>query len=327
MSRQSESFSSVGIALHVEGLHRRGVSVDHHGFVEAARDDGLVFGAEVVAPLEVGDRRAVGVRLAFGAARSAVLVDHRHRFVVADAGEGPDDALELAHVALEDRELIAALLEHAGDDEGHEPLGELHVAGEVHEGDLWLDHPELGEVAARLALLGAEGGAEAVRLAEGRGRSLHVELAGLREVSRIAVVVGLEERARALAGVGREDRRIDEREVELVEVVAHGLDDRVTHPHDRVLSFGPEPQVAVVHEKIGSVLLGRDGVLADGLREHREALGADLEHARLLRVGLHLADDLEARLLREVIGGGEGRVVDVPLAHHALDHAEAVAQL
>ena len=36
------------------------------------------------------------------------------------------------------------------DDEREELLGEVHVAVEVHERDLGLDHPELGEVAARL---------------------------------------------------------------------------------------------------------------------------------------------------------------------------------
>ena len=63
-----------------------------------------------------------------------------------------------------------------------EVLGEVHVLLEVHERDLGLHHPELGEVAAGLALLGAEGGAEAVDLAERRGGGLDVELARLGEV-------------------------------------------------------------------------------------------------------------------------------------------------
>ena len=51
-----------------------------------------------------------------------------------------------------------------------------------HEGDLGLDHPELGEVAARLRLLRAEGRAEAVDLAQRERGGFDVELAGLREV-------------------------------------------------------------------------------------------------------------------------------------------------
>ena len=61
-----------------------------------------------------------------------------------------------------------------------ELLGELDSALELQEGDLRLDHPELGQVAARLRLLGAEGRAEAVDLAERRPRRLDVELARLR---------------------------------------------------------------------------------------------------------------------------------------------------
>ena len=71
----------------------------------------------------------------------------------------------------------AALGEHALDDVDEEVLGEVHVVVEVDEGDLGLDHPELGQVAARLRLLGAEGRPEAVDLAERHRAGLHVELA------------------------------------------------------------------------------------------------------------------------------------------------------
>ena len=53
-------------------------------------------------------------------------------------------------------------LEDSLDDVGEEGFGEGHEAVEVHVGDLGLDHPELGEVAAGLGFFGAEGGAEGV---------------------------------------------------------------------------------------------------------------------------------------------------------------------
>ena len=87
-------------------------------------------------------------------------------------------------------------------DVGHALLFPAHALVQVGEGDLRLDHPELHQVAAGLGLLGAEGGAEAVDLAEGHDRGLVVELAALAEVGLLAEVVGLEEGRRALAGGG-----------------------------------------------------------------------------------------------------------------------------
>ena len=85
-------------------------------------------------------------------------------------------------------------LEDARDDVREEGLGERHEAVEVEIGDLGLDHPELGEVAAGLGFFGAEGGAEAVDFAESQGGGFDVELAGLREVGLVvAEVVHLEE--------------------------------------------------------------------------------------------------------------------------------------
>ena len=60
-------------------------------------------------------------------------------------------------------EVGAALFEDALDDEADELFGELHHVVEVGVGDFGLDHPELGEVAARFRFLGAEGWAEANR--------------------------------------------------------------------------------------------------------------------------------------------------------------------
>ena len=59
-----------------------------------------------------------------------------------------------------------------------ERLGAVGVVVEVGEGDLRLDHPELGQVARRVGVLGAEGRAEGVDLAQRQAVRLDVELAG-----------------------------------------------------------------------------------------------------------------------------------------------------
>ena len=122
-------------------------------------------------------------------------------------------------VAADDFELAGAVLEHALDDVGDEVFGQFHEAVEVAVGDLGLDHPELGEVAAGLGFFGAEGGAEAVDLAQGERGGLDVELAGLGEEGGVAEVVDGKERGGAFAGGRGEDGRVGADEAVAVEVL------------------------------------------------------------------------------------------------------------
>ena len=156
---------------------------------------------------------------------------------------------ELRGVALEHLQFALPPVEHARDHRGDESFGERDHVVEVGVGHLGLDHPELGEVAARLALLGAERRAEAVDLAERHRVGFVVELAALRQVRRLVVeVLHREQRRRAFARGGREDRRVGEDEALVVEEVAHGVDDLVAHAQDRGLALGADPQVAAIHQ-------------------------------------------------------------------------------
>ena len=243
-------------------------------------------------------------------------------------GNGASTFSSLDRVALEHLQLLAARLEHAADDERDEVLGEAHVAVEVHERDLRLDHPELGQVAARLALLGAERRPEAVDAPERRRGRLHVELPRLRQVRLVAVVVGLEEVARPLAGVRREDGRVDEREAAAVEEVADGLDDGVAHAHDRVLPLRAQPQVAVVHQEVGPVLLRADGVLLRRRGEEPHVLHVDLVLPLDLAVLLHGAGRLRPTTPAAMWSAcWKSLRRDVALEDDALDDAGAVAHL
>ena len=62
-------------------------------------------------------------------------------------------------------------------------FGDMLDVFEVGERHLRLDHPELGQMAAGLRLLGAERRAEAVDLAERHRIGFVVKLAGLRQVT------------------------------------------------------------------------------------------------------------------------------------------------
>ena len=65
-----------------------------------------------------------------------------------------------------------------------QPFGQFHVAPQVAEGHFRLDHPELGQVAGRVAVLGAEGRAKGVGLAQPAGKRLGLELPADGQIGR-----------------------------------------------------------------------------------------------------------------------------------------------
>ena len=81
------------------------------------------------------------------------VLEDLHGLGVGDAGEvgighvreARDEAL--VHELVEHGELIGAAAHDVADNVFEHVLGEVHVVGQVGEGDLGLDHPELGRVA------------------------------------------------------------------------------------------------------------------------------------------------------------------------------------
>ena len=221
-------------------------------------------------------------------------------------------------------QFLAPVLQHAADDEDDHLLGHaLHVF-QRGVGHLRLHHPELGQVAARLGFLGAEGGAEAVDLAERHGGGFVIELAGLREVGLVVVeVIHLEQRGGAFAGRRREDGRIHQGEAVRIEIIAHRLDHFVAHADDGVLALAAQPQVAVVHQEIDAVLLGRDGIRV-GFRHalhHFQVLHVHLVAAGRALFGADLAGDDDGRFLGQVLDGLEQLFGQGALHGHALHQA------
>ena len=93
----------------------------------------------------------------------------------------PADALGVDALG-EERHVVAPLVEHGPADVPEARLGQVGVVGQVGEGDLGLDHPELGQVAGGVGVLGPEGRPERVHPAHGQAVGLDVELAGDGEV-------------------------------------------------------------------------------------------------------------------------------------------------
>ena len=202
-----------------------------------------------------------------------------------------------------------------------ELFGELHVVVEIVERDLGFDHPEFDQVAAGLRLLGAKRRPEAVGLAESGGGRLHVELAALREVRLLVEVLGLEERRRTFARARREDGRVGQGEAASVEEITDGCHDLGAHAQDRVLPLRAHPQVTVVHQEVGPVLLRRDRVVDRGVHD-LQILRADFVATGAAGLGLDEARDLDRGLLRQLVEGFERLVRTLAAEEHALGRCQ-----
>ncbi len=153
-------------------------------------------------------------------------------------------------------------------------------------------------------------------------------MAGLGQIRLLAEVADLEQGAGALGGAGGDDGRVDIEEAVVVQKVDDGPLDRRPHAHDRPLPAAAQPQVAVVHQELDAVLLGRDRV-ADGVLQHFGRVDVDLiplGHAGGAGIGLHRAADDERRLLPQVGQPLEQLVAHVRPVDNALGQARAVAQ-
>ncbi len=159
-------------------------------------------------PVQVGDQRGLLVRsqVVSEGDRETFLLELRDGLTIRGSGERLLDPFELRGVALQALQILPGPIQRPLDEGHDEILGQLDEALELEEGDLGLHHPELGQVPARLGLLGPERGSEAVDLAEGRRRGLEVELPGLGEVRLVAEVIGLEEGRGAFDRRPRQDR-------------------------------------------------------------------------------------------------------------------------
>ena len=131
----------------------------------------LVLGLQVDAPLD-GKLELL-----------AALCEDFDGFGVGQAAEiGRNDFLErldrgLVVMLVEEGHVLGTLLERVLENPLEEPLGEVHVVGQLVERHLGLDHPEFGEVPRGVAVLGAKSRAKSVNLAERAGENFAFELA------------------------------------------------------------------------------------------------------------------------------------------------------
>src|SRR4026207_848113 len=94
------------------------------------------------------------------------ILKHLNRIVVLEPWKRRRDVFKPGDIALQFRQLFAAILEHSADDECNKLFGEIHYVVELGISHFRLNHPKLSKVPARLGLLSSERRSEAVDLSE-----------------------------------------------------------------------------------------------------------------------------------------------------------------
>src|SRR5580765_6489528 len=82
---------------------------------------------------------------------------------------------------VEELEIFAAMFQHIANDELQEFFCKRHIVFQLVEGHLRLDHPELGQMARRFAVLRPKRRAEGVNLRESQGEDLSFQLSAYGE--------------------------------------------------------------------------------------------------------------------------------------------------
>ena len=248
--------------------------------------------------------------------------------------------LFLVDELVEEVHLVGAGVQHIADDVLGHGFGHVHVAGQVAEGHLGLDHPELGGVPGGKALLSAEGGPEGVHLAEGHGHGLGFQLAGDGQVDRLAeevlavvhlAVVGLgdvgqveggdpEHLPRALAVRGGQQGGVGVDKAVLLEEAVDGVGRHAAHPEGGAEGVGAGPQgghgAQVLHAHL--LFLQRVGV-GRACAQNLDAVGVQLKGLLCLR-----GQDQPPGHLHAGVQPGVGHLVVVGQLAGLKDHLQSL---
>ncbi len=280
----------------------------------------------------------------------ARVLQQLHRFGVVDLLErSVDEAFQLGdrvlvHALGQEGQVVATLIEHRAEQVLQELLGQARIFGQIGEGDFRLDHPELRQMAGGVGVLGAEGRAERVDLAQRQAVRLDVQLAGHGQEGFLAEEIAAEihlalfvarqvghvqrrdpEHLAGALGIGRgHDRGADPVEAVLVEEPVHGLGQAVADAGDRTEQVRARAQVRHFAQELRAHRLGLDRV---GQRVFDQADDLDVAGLDLEGLALALGFDQGAAGDHRAARGQALDVVEISqgvIGHH-LDGGEAGA--
>ena len=249
----------------------------------------------------------------------------------------------LIHEAVEEVQLLGAFLHDFPDDVLDHGLCHVHIALEVAESHLRLDHPEFGSVALGVGVLGPERGTEGIDIAEGHSEVLGIELAGDGEVCGLSEeilgevhgavllagrVLGIqggdpEHLSGALTVAGGDDRGVDIDKAPLLEELMDGVGRYAPHPEGGGEEVGAGPQMLDGPQEFHAVALFLQGIVRGGHALHSDGGSFDLQRLLGLRRQHHGAGDDQGGT--HVLAGDLLVIFQGTRVHNHLEVAEAGA--
>ncbi len=215
----------------------------------------------------------------------------------------------LVHKAVEEVHFLGSVLQDIGNDILNHILGQAHIVRQVSEGNLRLDHPELGGMPGGVGIFGTEGGAKGVDVLESHGEGFAVELTGNSQIGGLTVEVlgeihlavlslgdvvqveggDLEHFAGAFAVRTGNQGRVDIHKVPILEELMDGHGSQAPHAENSLEGVGAGTQMGNSAQELHGVTLGLQGEVTGGGAFYLD--GGSLNFKGLLGVGSqnHLA--------------------------------------
>ena len=203
---------------------------------------------------------------------------------------------------VEELHLLRSVLKYVVDDVFDHLLAPVHVALEVAESELRLDHPELRSVPCRVGVLGAERRSECVCVPECQGEDLSLELSAYCKRSLLAEEVlfviyvsvfhrhivevqsrYLEHLACAFGVARRDDRRVRVNEVVLLEELVDRVSSQRTDSEYSRERIAARSEVRDLSEILHAVTFFLERIVRIGAGFYLDALCLDLERLLCVR--------------------------------------------
>ena len=270
---------AVGILLHVEGLDVLGiVGHDDRTLEMVLHQIALMLTGQVHAPGN-GELKLMAGGHGLLQNTDTLCVRQAHKRALKHRLQTAEQRL-VDHL-VEELQVVLAVLQSPAHTILDKVLLQVHQVIEVDESHLGLNHPKLGQMARRVAVLGAEGGAEGVDGAQGGGTQLAFQLSAHGERGHLAEeVVGIDDAAvlilfqvvqvlrghlehltGALTVAGRDDGGMEIEEPLLMEVGMDGHSHIVAYTHHGTEGVGAQAQVCILAHVLKRLSLLLHGVV------------------------------------------------------------------
>ena len=295
LHRLAVELGELVVDLHVEGFDLLGIVGHDDRFLEVFLDQiAFVLAGEVVAPL--------ARELELASVADGLLQDTYALGVVESDEFGFDNTLQpvderaVDHL-VEEGKVVGAIVERPLHAILDEVFLEVHELGKVDEGHFRFNHPELGQMARCVGVLGTEGGAEGVDGSECRCTEFAFELSRDGERGHLPEEVVVVDDVSFLVFL------------QTVEVLSGDLEHL---PCSLGIAGSDEGSVEIEESVVVEILVDGDGHVVADAHDGTKGIGTQAQVCAL-------AHDLEglSLLLHGIVGGAKSKDVDVLTLHFA----------